>query len=158
DHKRPLTARTIIEPNAVRRLHFPRLLAKAAPGANPFGILVILVNVAGAIAVGDVKPAVGSKGDIGRAVLLLLLVHARFLGIAHLPNHFALEVGLDHSAMVDVGQVEELIAALFADVDAVAAGVVLFAPRADELAVFIKDDDAIDGILGLARPLLLDVD
>ena len=56
--------------------------------------------------------------------------------------------------MGDVAQVQKLIGALLADVDAVAAGEVILTKRANELAVGVKDDNRVHGRI---EPLVLDV-
>src|SRR5262249_37159843 len=128
-----------------------------APGADPPGVLVVLVDVVRPVAVADVEPAVGGEGDVGGAVLPRLLVNAGLLGRPPLPDHLALEVGLEHLAVLDVAEVEELAGALLADVEAVAAGVDALAEGADEPAGGLEDQDGVLD-LGALVPLLLDVD
>src|SRR5262249_10150232 len=59
-------------------------------------------------------------------------------------------------AVIDVAQVEELLAALLADVDAVAAGIITLAERTDVFALGIEDDNRIHR--GSIESLMLDVD
>ena len=91
-------------------------------------------------------------GTIARRIL----VDAGFLGVSQFPDLFALEVGLDDLAVVDVAQVKELLSAFLAHVDAVAAGVIALAERADEFALGVEDDDGVHRRAAVA--LVLDVD
>ena len=58
----------VVEPEAVRRLELAGLVAGAAEGPDPLGVLVVLMDVVRAVAVADVKAAVGGEGHVGRAM------------------------------------------------------------------------------------------
>src|SRR5262245_35747826 len=128
----------------MRRFHLARLLAAAAPRADPVRVLVVLVNVVRAVAVANVNAAVRGEGDIGRPVRTLLLIDTRLLGKAPRPDHVALEGRLDHLSIVDVAEVKEFLTALFANINAVSAVVVLLAKGADKFAGRVEHDDGID--------------
>src|SRR6266511_2427031 len=112
---------------------------------------VVTVNVIRAVAVGNVKIPVRRDGDAGRAELIFILVNAGFFGIALHPDDLA--VGRKFGALMtgEVGQVDELLAALLANQHSVRAvaflvGLPFLAERFDELAVLVEDDDRVLGV------------
>src|SRR5262245_23067869 len=103
DDERRLAARAIVEPLAVGRAHLASIDAGAAEGTYILRILVVLVEVIGAIAVADPEAAVRRKGDVGRAVGGKLAVRRPVAVRLRrrtdlLPDDFALEGRLDHLA------------------------------------------------------------
>src|SRR5262249_35838127 len=141
DDERHLAAGTVVEPDAVRRLHFPGLLARPTPSPHPADRPVVLVDVMRTVTVSDVENAVRSKGHVGRAELAHFLIDSCLERVADPPELFARKRCLDHLAVANVAQVEEFLAVLLADVDTVSAGVIFLPERADELARRIEDGD-----------------
>src|SRR5579884_2677031 len=160
DDQRRSSALAIIQPETVRRIHLTGFFAQAAPGADPAGVLVVLMDVVRAITIADVEAAIRREGHVCRPILGDARIDAGFEGITQLPHLLAFEGGFDDLGMRkrNVAQVEKLFAALFADVDAVAAGIVAFAERTDKLALGIEDNNGIHrGTIGM-ESLMLDVD
>src|SRR6185437_1641461 len=153
--KRWRAARPIIEPETVWRLELAVRAAGAAPGADPFGVLVVLMDVIGTIAVADIETAIRGEGDGGWPILLDARVNASLNGVTQFPDLLALEVGLENLAIVNIAQVKKLFAALLANVDAVAAGIVTLAEGTHVLALGIEDDDSIHR--RSAMSLMLDI-
>ena len=99
--------------DAVRAIHLARLFAFAAEGADVLALAVVLVDVAGAVAIADVDIAVRGDGQIGRAVFGLLAVGAGLVGfglvgVADAEHFLAIERGLHHDAALGVAEVQEL--------------------------------------------------
>ena len=61
---------------------------------------------------------------------------------------FAVERRLHHDAARGIAQVEELVAALFVDVQAVRAALELLAPALDELALLIEHHHGVGALAG----------
>ena len=64
----------------MRAIELAGVFAVAAEGADVLALAVVLIDVAGAVAIADVDIAVGRDRQIGRAVLRLLAVGAGLVG------------------------------------------------------------------------------
>src|SRR5262245_11217427 len=151
----------------VRRIElaffFRVLLADlASPGIDVLAFGVVAVNVIRAVAVGDVKIPIRRDGDAGRAELIFVLVDAGFFGIALRPDDFAVDRQLGEFITEEVGQVDELLAALLADQHSVRAvaflvGLPFLAERFDELDGLVENDDRVLGV-GVEIDAILRID
>ena len=124
--KNRLFASASIHDETVRATYFASLVPQAAKSPYVLTLAVVLVYVAGAIAIADVDVAIRCDGEIGWAVLGLLTVHARLIGvgvirIADSPNWLALERGLDHDRAFFVTKIEKLFTTLLLYMEAVRA-------------------------------------
>ena len=158
--------RTIINPDAVRGVELAVALAGFAKHGEPLAVGVITMDAVGAVAVGEEEAAVGEEGEVrghegvaapaflGRGVLVLGIEAGVHRGVLE-PDEFALEGELGEVLQLLVaGDVEELLAALGADFQAVAAALELVAEGAHELALGIKDEDG--RVAGLVLAALVD--
>src|SRR4029079_17071730 len=91
-----------------------RLLAGPAEAADVLLVPVEAVNPVLPVPVGDVDAPVGRDGDRGWLELVLLLVLARLVELLERdrPYHGAVELELQGLLALEVGAVEELLAAL----------------------------------------------
>ena len=146
-------AAAAVHDDAVRAIQLAGLLALAAEGADVLALAVVLVDVAGAVAVAHVEIAVGRDGEVGGAVLRLLAVGAGLVGlglirVAEREDLFAVERRLHHDAARRVAEVEVFGAALLLDVQPVRAALELLAPALDELALFVEDHHGVGAFAG----------
>src|SRR5258706_10453553 len=115
--------------------------AGAAEGALVVAVFVEMVDVPGAVAVGEVDVAVGGDGDVGWRVLQIFsrVVEGR---LGEVPDDRAVEGGFEE-ASGHVGDVKELPSLFLDQVEAVGGGEELFAPGAREFAGAIEDYDGV---------------
>src|SRR5262249_54595609 len=83
-----------------------------------------------------------------------LLVDRRILRVAHGPNFLALHRALGDDAMLLVAEVEVFGLAFLGEVHAMRAAPEHGAPRSDELALGIEDDDRIRALTGLVHSVV----
>src|SRR5206468_6624495 len=141
-------AAALVHDQTVRAVELARVFAEAAEGPDILAVLIVLVDVAGAVTVAHIDIAVGRDGDIGGTVFLLLALGVRlvgfgFIGVADAPYLLAGERGLDHHAARRIAEMQELLLALGANVQAVCAALELLAPGAHELAFGIEDHHGV---------------
>ena len=142
--QRRLTARPVIEPLTMRRLELPRFGTVAAKRPHPLGVFVVLMNPMRAVSVTDVEAAVGCERNVRRAVWRLrIVVLAGFEQPLFLPDDLPLQCGLRDEIRSRRAEIEKFFAPLFANVDAVPAGVIFLAERTDEFPVGVEDDNRI---------------
>ncbi len=117
------------------------------PAESPdvFALDVVVMDVPGAVAVGDIEVAVGGEGRERRHVGLRIgvagiadLVLCVF-GVIEGHQDLALEVGLEDLVHAGGRQVEDFLAVLLAEVHAVGVAGIFLAPGFDELAVGVVD-------------------
>ena len=153
--KQRLAARPVVEPETVRCLELPWSVARAAEGPHPLGVLVVLVDEMRPVTVADVEAAVGGEGHVRRRERGIgLVVDVRLLRGLLDPDDLPFQVRLDHE--IDrhhAAEVQELLPVLLADVDAMAAAVVLLAEGSDELAVRVENNDCVLSLVGRFRLL-----
>ena len=125
---RGLAASRRVAPDAVRAGKLSFAAARAAEGAHVFALGVVAVDIVRAVAIGDVKRAVGGmKGDIGGNESAFILVAKfsfgvpGFLGILNGKEHFAVEVGLHDDVLAGGGEVKELAIGFFVKLQAMCA-------------------------------------
>ena len=138
----------IIQPKTVGAVDLARFASAATEGANPVCVFVVLVDPARAVSVRNIETTVWGEGDVGGNEGSARLVHARLFWSALHPNDFTIERCFGDFAVRDIAVIDELLVALLSDVDAMSSTFELGAPRFDELAVLVVDDD---GIIALAR-------
>ena len=141
---------------------FPGSDPAPAERADVLRLAVVLVHERRAVAVADVDVAVGRDGDIGRVVAFRRPVRPGTvrLGVRrplNLPDDLPLRRRLDHDRL-HLGlrrhlrirgihrQVQELVAAFRADVQAVGDPAELLAPRSDELSLLVEDDHRVRAV------------
>ena len=111
---------------------------------DEFPVDGVAQHPAGAVAVADEDFAVGGEGDVGgNEADGLGVVGGIGRRVAGGPNDFAGERGLHDFAAGGVTVIEELVAALFADAEAVGAAAEFFTEGADEFALGIVNDDGL---------------
>src|SRR5689334_10763657 len=93
-----------------------------------------------AVAIGHIDIPVRRNGDAGRLELLRLLIDARYFGIILLPLDFTIERAFGELIERVVCEVEVFGLAFLVQRHAVCAAPKLFAPRFDELALWIEYD------------------
>ena len=137
-----------------------------AETGEPFAVFVVAVNVERAVPIDEQEPAVFKEGevrrheavaapDLGGFGVFLGRVLARFHRREFLPDRLAFQSQLGERLFHLVGaDVQELFAAFFADLDAVAAALELLSERADELAGLVEDEDR--GMVDEVFPAFMD--
>ena len=146
---------TTVDPETMGEIEFAVTLSGLADGGEVATGGVITVNAMGAVAVGEIDASVGRmEGGVGwhESVASPIALGGGVLtfGIAAgghrcalIPNDVSLEGQFGEGLHVLIGgDVEELLRALGADFDAVAAALELAAEGADEFADGIKNEDA----------------
>src|ERR1017187_1006378 len=144
---------TRVHDDAVGAIDFAGFFSFAAERAYVLALAVVLVDVARSVPVAHVEIAVGRDRQIGGAVLRLLAVGARLVGLGLLrvsqrEHLFAIQGRLHHDAPADVAQVQELGASLFTYVQPVRAAFERRAPGLDELAVGVEDHHRVRTVAG----------
>ena len=119
--------------NAVRAQQLSGLFARAAERADVLAVLVVLIDVAGAVSVADIEVAVRREREIGRAVFLLApsapgLYASDSVGIAEAEHFLAVQRGLHNHRALGVAKVKEFVLAFFRDMQAVRAALEILAP------------------------------
>src|SRR5262245_29720388 len=134
--KRRLPPRSVIEPQAVWRSHLARLGSLATPGADPISVLVVLMDVVRTVAIADVEAPFWPNRHVRRAIARGggILITTRLLWPTLRPYDLALQCRLRDHALLNARQVQKLLVAFLADVDAVPRAVVFVAKAADEFA------------------------
>src|SRR5262245_13476261 len=135
----------------VGKEELPRAAARHAPGALPLTARRELMNLAVAVAVGDVQVALRPHGQVGRPVersagsrhragVLTVVAGIRgFIHGAQREQQLALGRELAHGVIAVVGAVQHLVRPHRDAVGAV--GELTLPPRAQELALLVVDDD-----------------
>lgn len=104
-----------------------------------------------AVPIADDKAAVWHEVHVCRAVLRFVsVVFPCFLWQRFAPDYFALKSTLDDCLHACVRKINEFVAALLADIDAVASSVLVFTEGLDILAPGIKDNDRVTGFSAIA--------
>jgi hypothetical protein len=96
DDKNGLSTAASIHADAVRTTELAGLISRAAKRPHVLAVGAVLVDVAGAISIAHVDVSVRGDGEIGWAILGLLpvcarLIGIRLVGIANAPNLFSFE-------------------------------------------------------------------
>ena len=153
-----------VDPVAVRLGQLPRFRSAASERADVLALRVVLVDVGRAVAVADVDIAVRRNRDVRRVVARRLAVGSgpvlrNVRRTLDLPDLFPLQRRLQHDRLHRRlrghlrigrvgGQVEELVAPLFADVQPVRHPAEFLAPGPHELAIPIEDHHRIRAVAG----------
>ena len=145
-----LAAGAAINPDAVRQIEFPIALAGAAELGNPVALLVVTVDVPGAVAVGEQEAAVIEEGEVGghegittptfhAHFVLVLFVNATVHGGVFFPNCFAFEGQFRKGLYVLIGaNVKELLFSFSANFNTVTASLKLVSKGTDKLTLLVE--------------------
>lgn len=154
-----------IDHQAVRAIGLAGVFAFAAKAADIFGVFVVLMDEALAVAVGAKDVAVWSDGDIGGDKFLGHGVAVALFGSPFAPEFLAIEGGLGEDVATSVAHIEKFLATLAAEMKAVGAALVLRAPGADKFSVGVKDNDGVvdggalaDGVFDVNETVAIDSD
>jgi hypothetical protein len=143
--------------DAVRAVELSFAVALAAERADVLALDVVAVDVAGAVAVGDVEVAVGRSAVNVGTNFFSSCSRARPWRSSRPSDSaarrlFALEVGLEDAVLAGGAEVEEFLVALLAQVHAVRAAFLVVAPAFDELAVGVVDVDGSGPVVADENP------
>src|SRR5450755_4456641 len=105
----------------MRARDLARFRAQTAEGSNVFTLAVVLIDVAGPIAIADIQIAIGRDSQVGGAVFDRLAIGAwlvlfRFLGIPDAKNFFARQCGLHYYGSLRIAKIKKLLLPFLEDV------------------------------------------
>ena len=148
-----LAAFSAVDPDAVGRSELAFALAGAAELGDPVAVLVVAVNPEGTVAIGEEETSVVEKSEVGGKegiaspalyahFVLVLSVDSAVHWSILFPNCLALEGEFSEGLYVLVGaDVEELLAAFLAYLDAVSSSLELTAEGSNKFSCGIKYED-----------------
>ena len=142
-----------VDPDAVGRVEGALAVASTAERIDPLRILVVAVDLEGAVAVGEQEAAVIQEGEVRRQEALPVPTGRGggvFAGRIGARLHRCLAIPDDLTGgrhlrealhLLVAADIEKLLVPLLADLDAVAAPLKLAAECADEFPVGVEDED-----------------